>query len=88
MLFILVSIVVRILFSIAGILNHVPVANGFNRFLGMITGLIKGGLYLVIIAFGLAVLVEAAGDSFNSFNTKIIDETFLFRHLFYLFYDI
>lgn len=88
LLFVLVSLVVKILFSAAGVLNHVPVANGFNRLLGMIAGLIKGGLCLLIIAFGLAVLIETAGDSLNNFNTKIIDETFLFRHLFYLFYDI
>ncbi|MDE6149778.1 MAG: CvpA family protein [Ruminococcus sp.] len=88
LLFVVVSIVVRILFSIAGVLNHVPVANSFNRLLGMLAGIIKGGLYLIVIAFGLALLIESAGDSFNSFNLKIIDETFLFRHLFYLFYDI
>ena len=88
LLFVVVSIVVRILFSIAGILNYVPVANSFNRLLGMLAGIIKGGLYLIVISFGLALLIESAGDSFNNFNTKVIDETFLFRHLFYLFYDI
>lgn len=88
LLFIAVSIAVKILFSIAGILNHVPVANGFNRFLGILAGILKGGLYIIIISFGLALLIESAGDSFNNFNTKIINDTFIFKHLFYLFYDI
>lgn len=88
LLFIIISIVVKILLKMTGIFDYVPIVNSINKFFGVITGLIKGGLYLAIISIALAVLIESAGDSFDVINTKIINETYLFRHLFYLFYDI
>lgn len=87
-LFVLLSIVVKILLKITNVFYHIPLVNGVNRFFGFIAGLAKGGLYLLIIAFGIALLIESCGDSFDMINTKIIDKTYLFRHLFCLFYDI
>ncbi|MDO5124883.1 MAG: CvpA family protein [Ruminococcus sp.] len=87
-LFVLLSIVVKILLNITNVFYHIPLVNGVNRFFGFIAGLAKGGLYLLIIAFAIALIIESCGDSFDMINTKIIDKTYLFRHLFYLFYDI
>lgn len=87
-LFIVISLVVKMIFAVAGIFDHVPVANGLNRFLGFLAGIVKGALYLLVIALGVSVLISTAGDTFGKLNTATIDKTLLFRHLFYLFYDI
>lgn len=87
-LFILISILIRILLKITGIFDHVVLVNGINRFFGLITGLIKHLALVIIIAFAVSVVVKSSGDSLQAINTEIIDKTYLFRHLFRMFYDI
>lgn len=88
LLFIIISILIRVLLSVTGIFDHIIVVNGINKFFGLVMGLIKHCALILVAVFALSVLIKTAGDSFSLINTRIINETYLFRHLFNLFYDI
>lgn len=85
-LFILMSIAVKLILAAAGVFDHVPVANGANKLLGLVAGLLKGALYLLVIAVCFSVLVKSSADSMSKINTQMIDKTVLFKHFFYFWY--
>lgn len=85
-LFIVMSIVVKLILKAAGVFDHIPVANGANKFLGLIVGFAKGILYLSVIALCFCVLIKSCGDSMNQINTTLIDKTVLFKYFFDFWY--
>lgn len=81
--------VLAIVFAIAGVFDKIPVANGLNRFFGLVCGLVKAAIYLALIGFACSAAVKAAGSAagINKLNIEIIDKTYIFRYIFYLFYS-
>lgn len=77
-----------IIFAIAGVFDRIPVANGINRFFGLLAGMAKGTLYLLLIGFICSAVVSAGGDNSDIFplNTELINKTYIFRYIFYIFY--
>lgn len=80
--YLLLSIILKIVLKITGILNHIPIANGINKFFGLLAGLAKGLLYIALMAYVIGLIVDASGDSLNKINTEIINKTTLFRYIF------
>ncbi len=80
--------VLAIIFTIAGVFDRIPVANGFNRLLGLLAGMAKGALYLLLIAFICSVVIELSEDYPGRFplNIELINDTYIFRYIFYIFY--
>lgn len=80
--------VLAIIFAIAGVFDRIPVANGINRFFGLLAGMAKGTLYLLLIGFICSAVVSAGGDNPDIFplNTELINKTYIFRYIFYIFY--
>lgn len=91
-LFIIILIIsesiLAIVFAIAGIFDRIPIINGVNKFFGLAAGLVKGALYLSLLAFIAATIVKSAGNELGGFrlNTKVIDQTYIFKYIFYIFY--
>lgn len=80
--------VLAIIFAVAGVFDRIPVANGINRFFGLLAGMAKGSLYLLLIGFICSAVVSAGGDNSDIFplNTELINKTYIFRYIFYIFY--
>ncbi|MGN0602013.1 MAG: hypothetical protein ACI4I7_04810 [Oscillospiraceae bacterium] len=80
--YLLLSIILKIVLKITGILNHIPIANGINKFFGLLAGLAKGLLYMALMAYVIGLVVDVSGDSLSKINTEIINKTTLFRYIF------
>ncbi|WP_124098055.1 CvpA family protein [Ruminococcus sp. Marseille-P6503] len=80
--------VLAIIFAVAGIFDRIPAANGINRFLGLLAGMIKGALYILLIGFICSAVIRISGDYPGHFplNTELINKTYIFRYIFYIFY--
>ncbi len=80
--------VLAIIFAVAGIFDRIPAANGINRFLGLLAGMAKGALYLLLIGFICSVVIGLSEDYPGHFplNTELINKTYIFRYIFYIFY--
>lgn len=81
-LFIVFSFLLRIVLKITCILDHIPIANGANKFFGILIGLFKGLIIVLIVALAVHLLIDSSGNSLNRINTEIIDKTYIFKHLY------
>ena len=81
-LYVVLTIVLRIVLNLTGILDYIPVANGINKFLGIAAGLLKGALYVGLIAYIISYVIETTGDSILKINIEIIDKTMIFKYFF------
>ena len=82
LLYVVLSIVLRIVLGITGVLDYIPLANGLNKFLGIMAGLLKGFVYLALIAGALGFAIEATGDTIINTDREIIEKTILFKYIF------
>ena len=82
LLYVVLSIVLRIVLGITGVLDYIPLANGLNKFLGIMAGLLKGFIYLALIAGALGFVIEATGDTIINTDREIIEKTILFKYIF------
>ncbi len=91
-LFILILIVAEsimsIIFAIAKIFDKMPAVNRLNRILGLLLGLVNAAIYLVLMAYIASAIITVTADNSQlmSFNTGVIDKTYIFKHIFYIFY--
>ena len=82
LLYVVLSIVLRIVLGVTGVLDYIPLANGLNKFLGIMAGLLKGFIYLALIAGALGFVIEATGDTIINTDREIIEKTILFKYIF------
>ena len=82
LLYMVLTIVLRIVLTVTGILDYIPGANGLNKFLGIIAGLLKGLIYLAVIAYAINLIIDASGDSIIKINREMIDKTIIFKYIF------
>ena len=83
---ILVSVTLLIVIKLAGILSKVKVVSAANSFGGLLLGVVKGTLYVAVIAYVLCAIVNSSKNQMDKLNTDIIDKTYLFRYFFNFFY--
>ncbi|MBR4555028.1 MAG: CvpA family protein [Ruminococcus sp.] len=76
---IICEIILALVFRIAGVLDHLPAVSGTNRVLGLAAGVLKGVLYVGLIAAICSAVVK---------SDVIIDpKDFQSSHVFSLFFD-
>ena len=76
------SLLIRLALKATSILNHLPLANGVNRFFGILIGLTKGILIIGIVSIVFHLLIDSSGDSLTKINTEIIDKSYVFKHIY------
>lgn len=81
-IFILCEAILAVIFAVAGVLDHLPMVSGINKTGGLILGLLKGVLYVFVIAAIYAAFVK--NGSFLSRDAA--DQTIVFRYFFKVFY--
>lgn len=83
---VVVSLVLMIIIKVAGLLSSITVVSAANSFGGLALGAIKGICYVLLAAFILSLIVESSKDQLGKLNTSIIDNTYMFKYFFRLFY--
>jgi len=81
-LLIVTEIIVAIIFKLAGVFDHLPAIKSANKALGLMLGIIKGFIYVVLLALLFSALCKngAIGDSSS------IEDSYVFGFFFRLFY--
>lgn len=83
---VVVSLVLIIIVKVAGLLSGINIVSAANSFGGLALGVVKGICYALLAAFILSLIVESSNDQLGKLNTSIIDNTYLFRYFFRVFY--
>ncbi len=78
--------VLAIIFAIAGVFDHIPAVNGVNRFFGLVLGLAKGVLYILLASLIISQIRSCAEAGSISVNFSFIDSSSVFG-CFYRFID-
>lgn len=78
-IFLILSIVLRIITSAAKLVNKIPVIGKVNSLLGFILGLAEGIIAVFVVCLGIRLAVSLAGTNSILFNQTVIDSTFLFK---------
>ncbi len=83
---IIVSAALTIIVKVAGLLSKIKVVSAANSFGGLALGVFKGVAYMLLIAYVLSLIVESSKNQLGKLNTTIIDNTYLFKYFFRIFY--
>lgn len=81
-LFIICEAVCAVIFAVAGVFDHLPMVAGINKTGGLILGMLKGVLYVFLIAAVYAAVAKSA----PFVSTEDVDKTIVFKYFFRVFY--
>ncbi len=84
---VVVAVALTIVVKVAGLLSRIKVVSAANSFGGLALGVIKGAAYVLLIAYVLSLIVDSSKNQLDKMNTTIIDNTYLFKYFFHLFYN-
>lgn len=84
--FAVASVVIKLILYISGIFQRIHVVSMANHFGGMLIGLVKGCLYVALIAFLVSIVVNATDNNMDILNVETADKTYLFKYFFDFFY--
>lgn len=83
---IIVSAALIVVVKVAGLLSRIKVVSAANSFGGLALGVLKGAAYVLLTAYVLSLIVDSSKNQLGKMNTAIIDNTYLFKYFFRLFY--
>lgn len=78
-IFILVNLILRIVTSVANLINKIPVIGKVNSLLGFVLGLAEGIFAVFVVCLITRMIVSLGGANSILFNQAAIDSTFLFK---------
>ena len=83
MLFALLMCVLNLATKALKVLNKIPVIGGVNVILGVVLGAVEAAITVFLVCIGVQVTVTLTDNSLIFLNTMTIDQTILFRHVYY-----
>ncbi len=83
---IVVSVLLTVVVKVAGLLSRIKVVSAANSFGGLALGVVKGIAYVLLAAYVLSLIIDSSKDQLSKINTTIIDNTYVFKYFFRLFY--
>lgn len=82
-LFVIIFVVLKLLSNLIKWVNKIPLIGGINKFLGAIAGIAQGAVVIFLICIFVQVIITLTGNDLIFMNTMTIDETSIFRHIYY-----
>lgn len=82
-LFVIIFVVLKLLSNLIKGVNKLPLIGGINRFLGAIAGIAEGAVVIFLICIFVQVIITLTGNDLIFLNTMTIDETSIFRRIYY-----
>ncbi len=80
--FILLSILLKIIFKVSGVLDVIPILNGVNKFLGLFVGIAKSCVYLMIFVLAVNVIIHTSLNSHINISDEVINKTYIFNSIY------
>lgn len=81
-LFFVCRLLFRWLYRLLGVFDRMPVIGAVNGLLGGVLGIVRGGMYLVLLGIAAWLIILLTGDTLQWLNTKSVQDSCLFL-LFY-----
>lgn len=82
--YIVIRFLLKLLVAATGIINKIPVAGKVNRALGGAFGILKGGVFILLIAVIVAGLSYVLASRYSILSESTIDNSLIFKY----FYNI
>lgn len=82
-IFVIIFVVLKLLSNLIRWVNKIPLIGGINKFLGAIAGIAQGAVVIFLICIFVQVIITLTGNDLIFLNTMTIDETSIFRHIYY-----
>lgn len=82
-LFVIIIIALNIAAKLLQVINKIPVIGGINKALGALAGLGEALIVIFLVCIFIQVIVVLSENELIFLNTMTIDETFVFRKIYY-----
>lgn len=82
-LFAIILIVLNILARLMKGINKIPLIGGINKILGAAAGFVQGAVVVFLVCIFVQVVVALSGNELIFLNTMTIDESFIFKKIYY-----
>ncbi|MDR0222025.1 MAG: CvpA family protein [Oscillospiraceae bacterium] len=83
-IFAIISVVCSILAKSLRLVNSIPVVGKLNTFLGALLGVVEAAVAVFMVCIGVGLLISLTGDNITFLNTPTVNETKLFKHIYFL----
>ena len=77
--FFLCNILVKLIAGATNVVNYIPLVGGFNRILGLLMGILKWGIFVMLLAIALQLVITLTGDQLTYLNTAILQDSYVFK---------
>ncbi|MCM1298311.1 MAG: CvpA family protein [Firmicutes bacterium] len=82
-IFVIILIILTLLSKLLKGINKIPVIGGVNKLLGAAAGLVQGFIVVLLICIFTQFIISLTGDDLMVINTMTVDETSIFRKIYY-----
>ncbi len=82
-IFVIILIIVNLIARLFRTINHIPVIGGINKLFGAVAGFAQGAIVIFLVCIFVQFIVSLTGNEIIFLNTMTIDETHLFKHIYY-----
>lgn len=82
-IFVIIIIIVNLIARLFRTVNHIPVIGGINKFFGAAAGFVQGAIVIFLVCIFVQFTVSLTDNEIIFLNTMTIDETYLFKHIYY-----
>ncbi|MCD7773099.1 MAG: CvpA family protein [Ruminococcus sp.] len=80
--YIIIRFLLKLLVAATGIINKIPVAGKINRALGGAFGILKGGVFVLLVAVIVVGLSYFLSGSYSIFSESTIDNSLIFKYIY------
>lgn len=82
-IFVIIVIAVNLLAKLFKAVNEIPVIGGINKLLGAVAGFVQAAIVIFLVCIFVQVIVSLTGNEIIFLNTMTIDETYIFKYIYY-----
>ncbi|MCL2633217.1 MAG: CvpA family protein [Oscillospiraceae bacterium] len=83
-IFAVLNIGVAIAVKSLKLINRIPVIGKINTFGGAVLGVLEATVVVFLVCIGIRLLITITGDNIIFLNTMTVNETFIFKHIYYM----
>lgn len=82
-IFVIIVIAVNLLAGLFRFINDIPIIGGINKLLGAAAGIVQGAIVIFLVCIFVQVIISLTGNEIIFLNTMTIDETYVFKYIYY-----
>lgn len=84
LIFAITELVFAMVVKSLGLVNGIPVIGAVNTILGVFLGIFEAAVALFTVCIGVALIISITGDNIIFLNTLTINQTNVFKHIYFL----